>query len=109
VFVVSYLTGKRSLDCEPSNIGDRPTQTKEEPSAQISLRLSQFCKKERERERDVCKVKYRPEIRYSVTDKVNELGTKKLCFVNLRKGIRSCPSKCCLQTGRLIRKYNVLL
>ena len=36
------LDGKRSLDCELSIIGDRPTETKEELSAQISLRLTQF-------------------------------------------------------------------
>jgi hypothetical protein len=54
-------------------------------------------------------VKCHPEIRYTETENVNELGTKKRQCVKVRKGIRSCLSDCSLKTGRLIHKCNVLL
>jgi hypothetical protein len=103
VFVSVVLDGLRSLDCERSIAGDRPTGTKEDLRVQVSLRLTQLKKKE------LCKVKCHPEVRYTETDKVNELDTKKQKLANLCYQITSRLSDCCPKTGMLIHKLNILL
>jgi hypothetical protein len=42
VFASVVLDGQRSLDCERSIAGDRPTETKEDLRTQVSLRVTQL-------------------------------------------------------------------